>query len=340
MKKITMSFRALGTLNMLETAELPDGSALPTAQRIRDRVFDMDRRMSVFREDSELSGVNRAAGSGVLLPVSADTWQLVKDSVYYAGVTDGAFDITTGPLSRLWGIGKKGEYIPTEEERAKVLPLVNWRDIRLEKKPAAPAEEAAKETQQEPDQLQKSDQLQNPAASDSGETYLLGLARPGQMLDLGGIAKGFAADLAEQMLKETGAESGLIDFGGTVTVFGRWMEIGVQNPFGARGSSVGTLNVENASVVTSGTYERCFFHDGVRYHHILDPRTGMPAATGIAGITLVGHGAEKLDALCTSVILLGLEKGMQLVRQFDARAVVVMEDGSVFHSEGLELVKT
>jgi thiamine biosynthesis lipoprotein len=165
--------------------------------------------------------------------------------------------------------------------------------------------------------------------------YRIGMRKKGQAIDLGGIAKGFAADWAKEMLLKYQVEEAIINFGGTVIVIGQEKTIGIQNPEYNTGNAMGSFVVKNQAVVTSGVYERYFIKDNIRYHHILDLHTGRPSNTGIAGITVIGESAMKMDALATSVILLGIEDGIELIRQCNAEGIFIMDTKEVYTTPGL-----
>ena len=159
-------------------------------------------------------------------------------------------------------------------------------------------------------------------------------------LDLGGIAKGYAADRGAEVLRQKGIGKALLDFGGNIYALGtksdteQW-RIGIQNPFEPRGNFIGILNVSDLSVVTSGTYERYFELDGVRYHHILDPSTGFPADTGLVSVTIIAASSMTADALATGVFVLGITQGLTLVEAFDGvEAILIGDDRRVYLSSG------
>lgn len=235
-----------------------------------------------------------------MVEVSKDTWYIVKKALEYAEFSKSAFDITTRPLSQLWGIGKKGDYIPSTGEIKKARKLVNYRDVMMQENP-----------------------------------YRIGLRKKGQAIDLGGIAKGFAADIARDMLEKASVKETMINFGGTVIVTGAKKIIGIQNPEMDTGKAMGTLTVENQAVVTSGVYERYFRKDGIRYHHILDLHTGRPAYSGLCSVTVIGDSAMEMDVLATSVILLGIEDGMHLVHESGAEGIFVTDTKEVYLTSGL-----
>ena len=156
------------------------------------------------------------------------------------------------------------------------------------------------------------------------------------------FAKGYAADELSRLLEARGVPFAVIDLGGNVFCHGRkpdgtpW-RVGVQDPLSARGGYLGIVEIESGAVVTSGTYERFFEEDGVRYHHLLDSATGAPARNGLASVTIVSSSAQLADALATALFVAGPEEGYGLiVSQPLAEAVFVMEDGTVRMSPGLK----
>lgn len=159
-------------------------------------------------------------------------------------------------------------------------------------------------------------------------------------LDLGGIAKGYAADVAASIIKEHGNQAAIINLGGNVYAYGEKangdsFKIGVQNPFSPRGAYLGILSVKDQTVVTSGTYERFFEQDGTVYHHILDPKTGYPVENNLESVTIVTESSMSADALSTMTFVLGLEKGLNLVESLDdVEALFITKDHQLYASSG------
>lgn len=275
------------------------------ARKAMERVVEIEKRMSAFLQDSDLSRLSQNAGRG-FTPVHEDTFRLIQRAVGFGTVTEGAFDITVNPLVQLWGINKKGDYIPSESEIREALALVGYRSIQMDRR-----------------------------------SLSCRLTKRGQSLDLGGIAKGYAADEVRRILTESGIQSALINLGGNVAAVGTrpdggpW-KIGIQHPLAPRGEFAACVTVSDQTVVTSGCNERFFIKDGVRYHHILDPRTGKPARTSVLSVTAVCGCSADADALATAFFLLGPEKSFPLIRKFHAEAVFIMEDLSVAVTQGLK----
>ena len=283
--------------------EVPDG----IFEEIFDRVEEIQWRMTVDEDDSEASAINQAAGVSPVA-VSPDTFAVVDAAVSASQHSAGAFDVAIGPLVKLWDIGSETTSRPPPDEAIQeLLPLVDYTAVQL-------------------------DYLE-------GTVYL---EQPGMAIDLGGIAKGFAADEAARILREAGVQHALMDFGGNILTIGHkpdgspW-RIGVQRPDDARGRYIGILKTTDRAVVTSGPYERFFIGpDGTRYHHIIDPDTGYPARPDVESVTVISKDSMLADALSTSLYVMGLERGMQLVESsYGVESIMLTEDGVVHLSSGI-----
>ncbi|MDR1251388.1 MAG: FAD:protein FMN transferase [Treponema sp.] len=288
--------------------------------RIFTRIREIDRTMSAVpgsqasgQEVSEVVRINRNAGIAPVR-VSAELFDVLERALYYAELSGGAFDPTIGPLVMLWGIGTPAERIPDEAEIAGALSLVDWRDLVIDR--------------------------------EAGTVFL---RRPGMALDLGGIAKGYAADEAARLAREGGAWRGIFDLGGNILALGGrdnggdnrgeavpW-RIGVQDPLGERGAYIGVLPVRDKSIVTSGIYERYFEAGGRRYHHILSTGDGRPVNNGLLSVTIIADYSIDADGLSTTVFALGYEKGRALVEALaNTEAIFVFEDRTVKITAGIE----
>lgn len=272
---------------------------------------DIEDTMSAHTEDSEIAQVNRNAGSAAT-PVSRETFALIKRAKGFSKIGDGIFDLSVGPLVELWDIGSGEERVPSREELSATLKKVNYRKVRL-----IPVDE-----------------------TEGAQPKVL-LAEDGMRLDLGAIAKGYAADRIVEYLKAQGVEYGIVNLGGNVYAFGEkhnnsnW-KIGIQSPDGDRGRYIGVIELIDKAVVTSGKYERYFIHDGTRYHHILSTEDGYPIENDLASVSIVSADATEADALSTLVFGLGLEKGLEFTEQREGvEAILVTEDNTVFTTSGL-----
>ena len=161
------------------------------------------------------------------------------------------------------------------------------------------------------------------------------------MIDLGSIAKGYAADEISRILTENNVNSAIIDLGGNIYAHGikpsgqDW-NIGIQNPFSTRGDIIGVLKVKNKTVVTSGIYERYIEKDGVKYHHLLNPNTGYPFENNIAGVSIITDKSIDADALSTTVFAKGLEEGLKFVETLpNVDAIFITKDNKVYITNGI-----
>jgi thiamine biosynthesis lipoprotein len=259
------------------------------------------------------SGVFAVNGQAGVAPVTVreDLLGVLEKALHYAELSGGAFDPTVGPLVRLWDIGPESGRVPSEDEIADALALVNWRHLEIDR--------------------------------EAGTVFL---RYEGMAIDLGAIAKGYAVDEAVRIAKEAKVKRAVIDFGGDIAVLG-WRgkkgkeqqpwRIGIQNPLNERGAYIGILHIHNTNVVTSGVYERFFELDGKRYHHILSTTDGYPADNGLLSVTVMSDHAADADALSTAVFALGFEKGKALIDSIPhTEAIFVFDNKSVKITNGLK----
>jgi FAD:protein FMN transferase len=300
-EKYEKTFPALGTMNVISASGKNSRQAVAAAC---ERVMEIHGRMSVYEKGSDVARINENSGLGAQ-KIHPDTFSLLKRSLEFSEQSGGAFDITVRPLTQLWGFGKKLNHVPDKDEIQKALPLVNYRDLLLD-----------------------------------GKGCTAHLRKAGQSIDLGGIAKGYAADEVRRILQEHGVINALINLGGNIVAMGRredctpW-RIGVQNPLSDRGEYIGTLEASDQTIVTSGSNEQFFIRDGVRYHHIIDPRTGYPAYSGLMSVTVVCSSSTDADALTTAIFVSGISDSMNLLKSADAQAIFVMQNKDLFLTEAL-----
>jgi len=264
----------------------------------------IDAAMSPFIDTSELSRVNRDAARQAV-PVSEELFALLQRSKRVSDLTGGAFDITFASVGFLYDF-RKG-IRPNDQQRAKATALINYHQLQLD-----PAHRTVH------------------------------FGHPGMRIDLGGIAKGYAVDRCIALLKKLGIKNALVRAGGDSRVAGsRWgrpWSIGVRDPRN-RDGVVALIPLMDVAVSTSGDYERFFEQDGVRYHHIINPRTG-DSARELESATLIGPDATTTDALSTSVFVLGPKAGMALVNRLDGiDAIMVDRYGKLSYSDDLEPAK-
>ena len=262
-------------------------------------IASLESLVSVTDANSELYAINQT-GSGTLTGKASS---LMEQALEICRRTDGALDLSIYPIVRAWGFTTGSYQVPDEAEIQALLPLVDYRKIQYD---------AATGTVTLPE---------------------------GMEIDLGSVAKGYAGQLAAQMLREHGLQSALLNLGGNVQTVGAkpdgspW-QIGIKDPQGEDAMMV--LSVEDQAVVTSGGYERYFEQDGQTYWHIMDPSTGHPADSGLISVTIVGDEGVVCDGLSTALFVMGLEKAADLWAQSgDFEAVFVTASGEVYITEGL-----
>jgi thiamine biosynthesis lipoprotein len=285
---------------------------------IFSRLRELEGILSANSADSALSAVNAAAGIGPV-PVGEDLLRVLERALSFARASGGAFDPSIGPLVKLWGIGTDGARVPENGEIEAALSLVNWREVLVDR--------------------------------DKGTVFL---PRPGMALDLGAIAKGYAADEAVKIIAAAGIPLAMVDLGGNIYAYGEkeqnqpW-RIGIQSPLEPRGIYLGVVELQRPepagppvkrTVVTSGIYERFFEDAGRNYHHILSTRNGYPAETGLLSVTVIADNSMDADALSTAAFALGWEEGAALVRTAGAEAVFVLADRSIRRSAGAAAIFT
>jgi len=272
----------------------------------------LDAMLTSWTDSSEVARINAAAGNGEVVAVSPETYDVLDRSLWIAGASGGAFDITIGAFKGLWKFDEdKDGSLPTRTQVRARLPLVDYHGLVLD-----PSRHTAR------------------------------LAKTGQNINLGGIAKGLIVDHAVSKLRESGLSDFVVRAGGDLYASGRHGErpwrVGIQDPRAGGGqarsadTSFALLSLENSAFNTSGDYERFVLKDGKRYHHILDPRTGYPV-THTRSVTVLAPTSFLADTLDTAVFVLGAEKGMQLVQSVPgAEAVIVDAKNQVHVSPGLK----
>ncbi|MCL2806320.1 MAG: FAD:protein FMN transferase [Treponema sp.] len=274
------------------------------------KIREIENQMSVHIPFSDISRINAAAGIEPVT-VNEDVFKVIERAKYFAEVSGGAFDPTVGPIVSLWGIGSENQRVPSQKEIEETLPLVNWRYLELD-----------------------------------AETNSVFLKYPNMALDLGAIAKGYAADEASNIAKSAGVKRASIDLGGNVIIYGikkdksPW-RVGIQNPGKDRGIILGIINVQDKTVVTSGIYERYFTENEIHYHHIFDPSNGYPAQNSLISVTVITDISMDADALSTAIFVLGFEKGSELLKDFpQAQAVFIFKDNSIITTPGVNFTIT
>ncbi len=303
----------MGTIARIVAVGMDEAVAAECIEAGFSELVGVDELMSDYKEDSEISRVNRDAGREAV-EVGEAVFEVLERSVEFSEKTGGVFDITVGPLVDLWRAAGEGGRMPTEEDIAEAEAKVGYDKLKLD---------AAKRT--------------------------VRFAVDGMRLDLGGIAKGYAIDKAVVAMREKGAIGGMVDVGGDIRCFGapprgrgEWM-VGLQNPSISKADTSGqlvlTLKLADKAVATSGDYRRFVLIDGKRFSHIVNP-VAISAAGELVSVTIIAASALEADALATAVSVLGSEKGLELVEKsegVEAILIPVGDEGKIIKSSGAEL---
>jgi thiamine biosynthesis lipoprotein len=275
-----------------------------TARKCIENAFTeidkVDELMSDYKSDSEISLVNKNAAEKAVR-VSESTFEVLQRSVEFSRLTEGAFDITVGPLVDLFRVAKENKIAPNPEEIEKAKSKVGYEKIILDK---------------------------------TNKTVQFTVE--GMRLDLGGIAKGYAIDKAIESMKKTGALGAMVDIGGDIRCFGvpakgknRWL-IGLQNPNLnsdlPEDKLVSKLRISDGAIATSGDYQQFAIIKGKKYSHIIDRQTGT-STEGLSSVTIIADNATDSDALATAVSVMGAEKGLALIETLPNTEAILMPSG-------------
>jgi thiamine biosynthesis lipoprotein len=273
-------------------------AAVAAAYRELERI---DAMMSEWKPESPISQVDAAAGEHAV-EVPAELRELIERSIRYSQITDGTFDITWRGMGKIWHFDDSFA-VPTASAVAAARSRIDYRAIQI----------------------------------DGNRIFL----PAGMSIGLGGIAKGYAVDRAAAVLAHAGLTDSLVDGGGDVlasgTRYGAPWRLGIQDPRREHGTILGVVDLTNAALVTSGDYERFRIVDGVRYHHIIDPRTGWPAAASIA-VTVLSKTAEQGVVLGKGVFILGADKGMELAKAQGIEAMLIDQQQARYFTPGFKRV--
>ena len=295
----------MGTLVEISVFEKDKDLAQLAIQNAFDEIQRMEKLMSTHIPTSEISKINQSAG---LRPVSVspEVLDVIRRALYWAEQTDGALDVSIGPVNELWDFDGDHPALPDKNTLAQELLKVDHRKIQIE-----------------------------------NQTVLL--MEKGMRLHLGAIAKGFAVDRAIKILQDSNIQNALINAGGDLKTLGKrpdqtaW-KIGLQHPRRPE-SILASFSLTEKAVATSGDYQKYFDHEGIRYHHILNPKTGYPV-TGVMSATVVAKTVMDADSLSTALFVMGAKKGLAFIDSLkDAEGLIMNQDKSPHLSQGMADLK-
>jgi thiamine biosynthesis lipoprotein len=272
------------------------------------QINKVDDLMSDYKSDSEISSVNRD-GFEKAVQLSQSTYEVLQRSIEFSKLTDGAFDITVGPLVELFRKAKKKQVLPNQDEIADAKSKVGFEKLKLD-----------------------------------GQKRTVQFTVEGMRLDVGGIAKGYAVDKAVEMMQTHGAIGGMVDLGGDIRCFGapfkgrdHWV-IGLQNPNMGKDSPgrevLLKLKMTNGAIATSGDYQQFIIIEGKRRSHIIDRKTGT-STEGLSSVTIIADNATNADALATAVSVMGYENGRELIEKIPGTEAILITSQPEF-----KLIKT
>lgn len=269
------------------------------------KIREIESALSLHLSQSEIAAINENAGVQPV-EVSQRTFDLLQRAKELSEQSDGAFDITIAPVVELWGITSDHPHVPTDEELAQDMALMGLEDLVLDE-----------------------------------EACTAYLTRPGMAIDLGGIAKGWTADQLREYARELGAERGYVSLGGNLMIIGERpdgdpFKFGLRDPQGDASTYLGTVTLEDGyTMATTGGYERYFEEDGIRYHHVLDPRTGYPADSDLLSVAVISKDGTLADYLSTTLFVQGLEAAKAAAGSEDYALVMVDQENNVWISGSL-----
>jgi FAD:protein FMN transferase len=299
---LTRAQMQMGTLVKITAVARDESDAQAAATAGFAEIHRLEELLSTWIPTSELSRVNALAGV-MPVPVSHDTMTVVQGAIQVAELTDGGFNIAIGPAVDVWNV-VEGRRVPTESELDAFRHMVDLHAVHVD-----------------------------------AQTQTIFLEKAGMRIDVGGIGKGYAADQAVAVMKKVGALAGIVALSGDIRTFGRLpgggkFPVGIQHPR-KEGEVLAFIDLEDEAISTAGDYERFFEREGVRYHHILNPRTLQPAR-GCQSVTIIAREGIWADGLDTGIFVMGAELGMQLVEVLpEVEAIIVDHEGSVHVSSGL-----
>lgn len=286
----------LGTVVDIQVRDTDEKKADDAITKAFAEIKRIDDLFTTYNEDSPVWQINHSSDSIVTVDEEIYTLMVLCDSLWK--MSHGGFDVSIESLIKAWGFDSKNSEIPTDANLNSALNQSGWDKIKL---------------------------------IDQSKFYRIVKAG----LNFGAIAKGYAVDQAIGVLYQARIIEALVNAGGEIKAIGTNWAIGVQHPRETN-EIIKKIKLHGMSVATSGDYENYFEQDGVRYHHILDPKTGYPSR-GLQSVTIIHKENAFADGLATAVFVMGKEKGLELIESLDnTEAMIIDEDGKIFYTSGFE----
>ncbi len=260
----------------------------------------IEKLLTTFSDDSETNLVNRFAGIEPV-KVTREMLSIIERSIRISSLTQGAFDITYGSIDKkLWNFDQTMTSLPDEKKAKKMVRLINYRNIVLDK-----------------------------------ENQTVFLKEKGMRIGFGGIGKGYAAEMAKEIMKKKSVQSGIVNASGDLTTWGNQPDgkpwtVGIVHP-DYKGFPFSYMNISDMAVATSGNYEKFILINGKKYSHTIDPRTGLPVS-GIKSVTIISPNAEICDAMATPVMIMGISAGLDLINQLKQVECVIIDDNNKIYT--------
>lgn len=306
MKSFSQSLKLMGNTFTITVVEESNKIAQDHIEAAIAEIRRIEKLFTTFSDDSQTSLINANAG---IQPVKVDTevYELIERSIAISKITQGAFDITYGSIDKsLWNFDKNMTRLPSREDALKMVHLINYNNVILD-----------------------------PVAK------TVFLKERGMRIGFGGIGKGYAAEMAKNLLTRQGVKSGIINASGDLTAWGlqpdgRQWRIGISNP--ERPQEIFSyLDISGKAVATSGNYEKYIMVGEKKYSHTIDPKTGLPIS-GVKSVTVISRNAEFADAMATPIAVMGIKAGLYLIDQIpDLHCIIIDDDNIIYTSRDINL---
>ncbi len=292
-------------MNTVVEQKLFGKNAQTAIDEIRTQLIEMESKLSMHIDTSEISQINKNAGKAPV-KVSDDVFEILKRAKSYSEQSDGIFDITIAPLTSLWNITSDSPSVPAQSDIDEALSKVGYENLILNE-----------------------------------EEKTAYLTQEGAAIDLGGVAKGIAGEKVMQIAKENGIKSGYVSIGGNLTVIGKKPQgedfyFGIRDPRGDASEYIAKITLPDKIMATSGDYERYFIQDSKRYHHILDTSNGYPSESDLISVSVISEDGGLTDFLSTTFFVAGKETTLKYMNEDKYSLVIVDKDKNVYYSQSLE----